>query len=27
MPSNPWGSGAGSDPPDLEALVRQGQDR
>ena len=26
MPSNPWGSGAGSDPPDLEALVRQGQD-
>jgi len=24
---NPWGSGAGPNPPDLEALVRQGQDR
>ncbi len=24
---NPWGSGANAGPPDLEALVRQGQDR
>lgn len=24
---NPWGSGVNSSPPDLEALVRQGQDR
>ena len=26
-PGNPWGSGARPNPPDLEALVRQGQDR
>ena len=24
---NPWGSGANASPPDLDALVRQGQDR
>jgi membrane protease subunit HflK len=24
---NPWGSGANANPPDLDALVRQGQDR
>jgi membrane protease subunit HflK len=24
---NPWGSGANSNPPDLDALIRQGQDR
>ena len=24
---NPWGSGAKPNPPDLEDLVRQGQDR
>ena len=26
-PGNPWGSGARPNPPDLEALVRQGQNR